>query len=83
MQASTTVRIRPETREKLKELARRAGVPMPTLLDEMVEAYRRQRLLEEANRAFAELRADEKAWQQEQAERADWDAALGDGLEGD
>ena len=71
--ASQTVRIRPDTHAKLKQLAERSGRSMPELLEEAVEAYRRETFLEGANRAFAALRSDAEAWSQEQAERAEWE----------
>ncbi len=77
---SATVRIRPETHAKLKELAKNSGLSMPRVLEEAIEAYLRQTLLDDANRAFARLRADRKGWADEQAERAEWDATLADGL---
>lgn len=81
--ASATVRINAQTHSKLKDLAERAGRSMPDVLDSAVEAYRRQVLLEETNRAFARLKADPKAWTEELAERAAWDVTLADGLEDD
>jgi hypothetical protein len=41
-----------------------------------------EEFLEEVNAAYARLRADPKAWQEELAERQLWDRALRDGLEG-
>lgn len=52
---------------------------MPTILEKAVEEYRRARFLEEANQAYAALRADPEAWQAELEERAAWDATLADG----
>jgi predicted transcriptional regulator len=78
--ASETVRIKPETHAKLKHLADVSGRSMPEILDDAVEALRRQRLLEETNEAYAALRADAKAWQKELAERSAWDRALADDL---
>jgi len=37
--------------------------------------------LQEANAAFAKLRADQDAWASEKEERAAWDAAVSDGLQ--
>ncbi len=54
---------------------------MQVILDRAIELYRRQRFLEESNRAFAALRANSKRWKSEQAEREAWDATLADGLE--
>jgi len=79
--ASTTVRISVKAKETLQRLAARTGQKMQTVLDEAVEAYRRQRFLEEANAAFAALRADKEAWAAEQEERAAWDITISDGLE--
>lgn len=79
--ASSTVRISAQAKEKLKKLAAETGRKMQTVLDEAIELYRRQRFLEEANAAFAALRADREGWAAEQAERAAWDATIADGLD--
>jgi hypothetical protein len=78
---STTVRIKIETREALRQLAQESDEPMQEVLARAVEAYRRQRFLERTNEAFAALRADPIAWQTEVEERAIYDGALMDGLE--
>jgi predicted DNA-binding protein len=78
---SGTVRISLETQEKLRAIASRTGLTMQAVLDEAIEAYRRERFLAAANRAYSTLRKDPKRWQAEQDERAGWDAALSDGLE--
>jgi predicted transcriptional regulator len=67
--ASETVRIKPETHSKLKELAAKAGETLPSTLEKAVDAYYRQQFLEDMNRASAALRADPKAWADELAER--------------
>ena len=56
-------------------------MPSTTVLKKAIESYRRQAFLEEANAAFAALRADSRAWAEEQQEREVWDQAIGDGLE--
>ena len=76
-----TTRISEPTREILRKLAEQSGESMQALLDEAVEAYRRQRFLEESNRAFEALRANPETWKTEQAEREAWDMTLPDGLE--
>jgi hypothetical protein len=40
-----------------------------------------QDLLSETNRAYAALKADQKAWEEEREERSLWDSTLADGLE--
>ncbi len=47
------------------------------------ELHRRQLFLERTNNAFAALKSNKKAWEEEQEERAIWDAALFDGLKDD
>lgn len=80
--ASDTVRVRPETHAKLRDIALSTGQSMPEVLDEAVETLRRMRMLDETNRAFAAMRNDPKTWRTELAEREAWDATLGDDLEG-
>lgn len=79
--ATLTVRIGKEAHEVLRELASQTGESMPTVLAKALEEYRRKRFWEEANAAWAALRADPQAWQEELEERALWDATLMDGLE--
>lgn len=79
--ASTTVRISEAASRTLRELASRASKPMQRILDEAIEAYRRQCFLRDANKAYAALRSDPTAWEAEQEERGEWDATLADGLE--
>jgi hypothetical protein len=78
---SHTVRIGEAAHETLKELALTDGLSLQAELDRAVELYRRQRLLEETNAAFAALRADPQAWQEELDERQEWEATLSDGLD--
>lgn len=81
--ASSTVRISEEKREVLRELAAWTGEPMQTVLERAIERYRREVFLQRVNDGFARLRADPVAWQEELAEREEWDVTLGDGLEDD
>ncbi len=76
-----TAKLSRRTQEVLRELARRRGTSIKAVLEEAVEHYRRQVFLEEANRAFAALRADPDAWQAEQEERVAWEQTLSDGSE--
>lgn len=76
----SSVRISDSSHQALKELADCEKAPLQTVLERAIENYRRQRLLEAANRQYAALRADASAWAKEQAERDDWDGVLADGL---
>jgi predicted DNA-binding protein len=73
--ASSVVRVGERTRKVLEDLCARTGRSARAILDEAVECYRRQRFLEEANRAFDALRRDRRAWAAELEERRAWDRA--------
>lgn len=74
---SATMRVREATHSKLADLANSTNRPIVDILEEAVERYRREVLLESADRAYA-------AWRHEQGEDDDdqraWDTTLRDGL---
>lgn len=78
---STTIRISGRAHEELREIASRSGESMTAILDKAIEEYWRRQFLEDVNASFAALRADPEAWRAEQAERAEWEATLADGIE--
>lgn len=78
---STTIRVSEKTRDTLHELARKVGAPMAEVVEQAIEQYRRQHILDQANAQYATLRADPEAWAEVQAERAIWETTLADGLE--
>ncbi|CUS04118.2 conserved protein of unknown function [Candidatus Promineifilum breve] len=55
---------------------------MQIIVEEAIEAYQGQRLLEATNAAYAALQNDPQAWLELLEERAEWDVTLADGLEG-
>jgi len=75
-----STRISEPTREVLRKLAEASGDSMQVVIDKAIEMYRRQRFLEESNRAFSALRAKPRMWNSEQAEREVWDRTLADDL---
>ena len=79
--ASTTVRVSEHTHELLHKLAAATGEPLQKVLERAVENYRRELFYAEFNAAFERLKADPVAWEEELAERAEWDATLADGLD--
>jgi predicted DNA-binding protein len=79
--ASTTVRVSEHTHELLHKLAAATGEPLQKVLERAVENYRREQFYAEFNTAYERLRADPVAWEEELAERAEWDATLADGLD--
>lgn len=78
--AGTTVRIPEDTRRTLSELADETGESLQSVVAKAVEAYRRQRILERTNAAYAELRSNPGTWGELQEERAEWDDTLADDL---
>jgi len=69
---------------RIRVRIRKGQVVEPSDLPEEVEGYltvseddeRRWHLLADTNRAYANLRADAKAWEEERRERALWDGTL-------
>jgi len=78
---STSIRIDEQALAVLRALARKQSLPLQTILKEAIDSYRRQQFLKDANAAFAALRSDPEAWQEEQLERELWDRTGGDDLE--
>lgn len=78
--ASCTVRIDSSTHKVLQSLSAQTGRKMQDIVGEAIELYRRQLFLEKVNAAFAALKTDQQAWEEEREERDAWDAALLDGL---
>lgn len=78
---STTIRVSKKVHEMLQALAHDVDLPMQEVVEQALEAYRRQRLLAATNEAYAALRRDAQAWQSWTSEQGAWDATLADGLE--
>jgi len=78
--ATTTVRIKRETKQALDQLANQTGQKTQDVLDHAIDAYRRRVFLDQANRAYATLRQDDAQWAEEIAERKAWNATSGDDL---
>ena len=81
--SSVTVRISSASRERLRSLASQSGTALQAVLEEAIEEYETRKFLEAANRSYAVLRKNRKAWEQELRERGAWDATLPDGLDED
>jgi predicted transcriptional regulator len=78
---TSTVRVKLHVHATLQALAEEMNEPIQDVIEEAVERFRRQRMVELHNQAYAALKSDPDAWRAELAERAEWDAALADGLE--
>ena len=78
---TTTIRVSLRTRDLLQELAQTSGSSMQAVLEQALEQYRRQQLLEETNAAYAALRAAPEAWADLEQERLAWQQTLADSSE--
>lgn len=79
--STATIRISEPAHRILRQLAQQDHKPMQAILEQAIEAYRRQRFLEGLGADFAVLRENEAEWKAEQQERSDWDATVSDGDE--
>jgi hypothetical protein len=75
------VRVRAETRDKLRELA--GGQPLTQYLERLTEQEYSRRKLEQLNADYARLKADSQRWAAYREERAALDGTLMDGLASD
>lgn len=78
---TATIRISESSRRALREISQRDNQTMQAVLEQAIEAYRRQTFLVGLSADFAILRENEPEWQAEKTERAAWDIALADGEE--
>jgi predicted transcriptional regulator len=76
---TTTIRVTSESRDKVRILSEQTGLKQQEVIDQAVEAFRRQLFLDAANSAFADLNSNEAASKAEQVERDAWDSTLNDG----
>ena len=78
---TTTIRVSLRTRDLLQELAQTSGSSMQAVLEQALEQYRRQQLLEATNAAYAALHAAPEVGATLERERLAWEQTLADGLE--
>jgi predicted transcriptional regulator len=78
---TTTIRVSLRARDLLQELARASGSSMQVVLEQALEQYRRQQLLEATNAAYAALRAAPEAWANLEQDRLAWDQTRAESLE--
>jgi hypothetical protein len=63
------LRIDEETRQTLRDLAESDGESMSAVLDKAIAEYQRKRFFEKLDSAYAALKADPEAWEEELQER--------------
>jgi hypothetical protein len=72
---SPNIRISSRSKATLRELAKREGKPMQTVLDDAIEHYRRDRFFRELDASFGQPVID--------PDQQLWETTLGDGLDED
>ena len=80
MAATATIRVRSDTRERLKRLSRDRGLSTPDLLDSLVRSAEEDQLLVAHEVAMDRLIADPKQAASYRSELSAWDGTLQDGL---
>lgn len=75
---STTIRVRTEQRQQLRELAAQRGSSMADTFDAAMTALRRELFYQQMAKAETALQADEASWSDYVEERNQW---LNAGLE--
>jgi hypothetical protein len=78
---AATVRIKPQTHRKLRDIAKATGQTMQEALDSAVEQQARKLYWDRVNRDYAALNKDPKARAEFDSELALWDATNNDGSE--
>jgi hypothetical protein len=80
MPATATIRVTPETRDRLNRISDERGISAGELVDELARQAEDRTLLDAVESHYDELRADTKAWELYRAEVIAWEATAGDGL---
>ena len=80
MPATATIRVTPETRDRLNRISAQRGMSAGELVDELATHAEDHALLEAAARHYDDLRADPAAWESYRSEISLWDETAGDGI---
>ena len=81
MAATATVRVDPDVRDRINELAAARGIRASALVGQLVRDAQDAQLLADMNADFERLNGDPAARERYDEELAEWDATLLDGLE--
>ena len=80
MAATATIRVTPETRDRLNRIGAVRGLSAGELVDELASQAEDQALLEAMESHYDQLKLDPEAWELYRAEVTAWDTTAGDGL---
>jgi len=74
------IEISESSRSILHEISQQEKISTQTVLEKAIENYRRQYILTQTNKAYAKLKKNPQAWEEEIKERQSWENTLLDGL---
>lgn len=77
------VTIDPKTLQLLELVCEHTGQSVQAVVNSVLDEYGRKEFIRLSNIGYEQLRADPEAWAEHQAELAEWDATLMDGLDPD
>ena len=77
---TTTVRVSAAHHQMVQELAAAAKNTIQGTVEKAIEESHKQMFWKQTRAAYAALRSDPEAWEEELQERKAWEATLSDGL---
>ena len=78
---TTTIRVSKEVYNAVKSIAQQQNEKIQDVIEQAIKDYKKKKFFDHLNLAYARLKADPKAWAEEEEEREDWDVAMKDGIE--
>jgi predicted DNA-binding protein len=80
---TVSIRISEEIHDRLRTLSQHEGRPISKIAEDAVREYEKELRWRKAEAAMERLKSNPAEWEDYHREAAEWDAALGDGLERD
>jgi len=77
-----TVRIDDETNQVINDMSRTLSKTKKDILKDAVYQYRKIIFFKQVDNEYAELQSNREKWEEELQERNEWDATIGDGIDG-
>ncbi len=78
---SPLIKVNEKTFKLLKELEAQMGISVESILHQAIDTFYRDKIIQDINSYYEELKKDPQMWQEELEERALWETASNDGLE--
>jgi predicted transcriptional regulator len=80
MSETTTIRVSKDIYNSVKTLAQQENENMQAIIEQAIADYKKKKFFESLNSAYAKLKSDPHAWEEELNEREEWDKVIDDGL---